>query len=222
MAGQQVSSQSLRAHGAPEWPRSYLASASPRGSCAGHPSLGARSAHSSEGVAGLQPRERFSGPSDVRCTSPVSGLVQLSATTFSWGVTSCARRFHHAAALPLGGLPCYGPCSCGSRLFTLARSTGPTVRLTTFICAETHCSFSHSGLVLSSAQGSLSCGTSTCLRTRAALLVMPAVLKAMPNVRGRNGGVSAHQRRWTRCRERVRQSGAWQAVALAARQTAGY
>jgi hypothetical protein len=60
---------------------------------------------------------------DVRCISPVSGLVQLSATTFSWGVTSCARRFHHAAALPLGGLPCYGPCSCGSRLFTLARST---------------------------------------------------------------------------------------------------
>jgi len=34
-----------------------------------------------------------------------------------------ARLFHHAAALPLGGLPCCGPCSCGSRLFTLARST---------------------------------------------------------------------------------------------------
>jgi hypothetical protein len=59
---------------------------------------------------------------------------------------------------------------------------GPTVRLTTFICAETHCSVSLSGLVLSSAQGwSLSCGTSTCSRTLAALLVMPAVLKACPN-----------------------------------------
>jgi len=38
-------------------------------------------------------------------------------------------------------------------LFVYARTVykqGPTVRLTTFICAETHCSFSHSGLVLSS------------------------------------------------------------------------
>jgi len=62
------------------------------------------------------------GQRDVRCISPVSGLVQLSATTFSWGVTSCARRFHHAAALPLGGLPCCGPCSCGSRQAVYART----------------------------------------------------------------------------------------------------
>ena len=41
----------------------------------------------------------------------------------SWALRPAARLFLHAAALPLGGLPCCGPCSCGSRLFTLARST---------------------------------------------------------------------------------------------------
>ena len=67
-------------------------------------------------------------------------LVTASATTVSWDVTSCCATVSSCCCPATWG-PCCGPCSCGSRLFTL----------TTLHCAETHCSVSLSGLVLSSA-----------------------------------------------------------------------
>jgi hypothetical protein len=53
----------------------------------------------------------------------------------------------------LGAFLAVAPAAAAAGCLRSHGVQGPTVRLTTFICAETHCSFSHSGLVLSSAIG---------------------------------------------------------------------
>ena len=45
-------------------------------------------------------------------------LVTVSATTVSWDVTSCCATVSSCCCPATWG-PCCGPCSCGSRLFTL-------------------------------------------------------------------------------------------------------
>jgi len=54
---------------------------------------------------------------DVRCYSIFCfGMVTTFATTIgnAWRCTLSPRLFQHAFALPLGGHPCCGPCSCAA------------------------------------------------------------------------------------------------------------
>ena len=61
-------------------------------------------------------------------------MVTTFATTIgnAWRYTLSPRLFQHAFALPLGGHPCCGPCSCGSRPLVYEHNCqqGPTVRPT--------------------------------------------------------------------------------------------